>query len=160
MNHAEKYFNAERAECLFGLFLSAVSVGLSGYFFTIDKSFFRGLAWVFIVFAIIQFIVSIIIVIRSPKDIARVNQFLQTEKSRISSEEIPRMVTVLRNFVVYRYAEIVFIILGLVLYFFQSQDMWQGVGLGLIIQAGVLLVFDFFAEKRGKVYLSFLKTQI
>jgi len=40
--------------------------------------------------------------IRSPKDIIRVNEILKTDKLKISTEEIPRMKTVMSNFIIYR----------------------------------------------------------
>jgi hypothetical protein len=38
-----------------------------------------------------------------------------------------------------------------------SNDFWRGLGLGLAIMALLALTADFFAEKRGHVYLNGLK---
>jgi hypothetical protein len=66
---------------------------------------------------------------------------------------------VMQNFVIFRYVEIALIILGAVLmYFFRGHMFWNGLGLGLFIQSGIVLVLDFFAEQRGEIYLTFLKS--
>ena len=38
--------------------------------------------------------------------------------------------------------------------------MMKGLGIGLSIQSLLMLILDFFAEKRGHMYLDFLKEQI
>jgi hypothetical protein len=43
----------------------------------------------------------------------------------------------------------------------QSENLLlNGIGLGLFIQSSVVLLLDFFAERRGEVYLAYLKTII
>ena len=73
------------------------------------------------------------------------------------SFEIPRMHKVMQNFVIYRYAEIAMILLGILVYFvFAKFEFWSGLGLALFIQASILLILDYFAERRGFVYLKYL----
>ncbi len=79
MNQIEKYFNAEKYESL--LF---ISVG------------------------VLQIIVGTSLYFRSSKDIASVNKNVQTENSKIQTEEIPRMDAVMKNFVWYKWIEIAF----------------------------------------------------
>ena len=71
------------------------------------------------------------------------------------------METVMKNFVVYRYTEIAFILFGVALFFlFQKEPngkFWSGLGVGLFIMAVFALGTDYFAEKRGRVYLKGLK---
>ncbi len=79
----------------------------------------------------------------------------------IQKEEIPRMEGVMQNFVIFRYTEITLIILGIILmYGFRQNFLLNGIGLGLFIQSGIVLVLDFFAERRGEVYLTYLRTLI
>jgi hypothetical protein len=71
------------------------------------------------------------------------------------------MELVMKNFEMYRWVEISLLILGIVFFlFFQQQSIWKGVGLGLSIQAGFMLLLDFFAESRGSEYLDFLRTML
>ena len=95
---------------------------------------------------------------RTPDDIARVSKTLQSEPAKIATEEIPRMNTVMKNFVIYRWIEIALVAAGLLLLVFGHEDsLWRGVGIGLTFQAGLMLALDYFAESRGAQYLSFLK---
>ena len=65
---------------------------------------------------------------------------------------------VMTKFKLYRYAEIGLALLGLILFLAASPTgFWRGVGLGIIIQAGIMLLADSFAENRGHHYLEFLK---
>jgi hypothetical protein len=67
------------------------------------------------------------------------------------------MEKVIKNFVLYRYFEIVMIFSGLILmYSLPNCDFWRGFGSGLFMQCFILLSLDFFAEKRGHVYLNYL----
>ena len=105
--------------------------------------------------ALIQITVGTSVYFRSPKDILRVNQIVQIEKSKIQQEEIPRMEIVMKNFMIYRWIEILLLIVGFVLAFtFPTQTFWKGIGLA--IQAGFMLLLDYFAESRGAVYLDYL----
>jgi hypothetical protein len=44
--------------------------------------------------------------------------------------------------------------------YFQSSSFYKGFGLGLLIQAGFLLLLDYFAERRGAIYQEYLQTLI
>jgi hypothetical protein len=88
----------------------------------------------------------------------RIENFIQKEPLSIKSLEIPRMEKVMSNFVIFRYVEIAFIIFGIILMYSSLNDtFWRGIGLGLFIQASIVLCLDFFAERRGYMYLEYLK---
>ena len=61
-----------------------------------------------------------------------------------------------KNFVIYRYSEIVLLLAGIILFFYFKNDttktFWVGLGLALAIEAAVSLGTDYFAEARAKVY--------
>jgi hypothetical protein len=105
--------------------------------------------------------VGVTLIYRSPKDIIRVETYFSEKNEMIQKEEIPRMESVMRNFVIFRYTEITLIIVGIILmYGFRQNLLLNGIGLGLFIQSSVVLLLDFFAERRGEVYLAYLKTII
>jgi hypothetical protein len=160
MSPIEKYFNAEKYESLLFVFVGLAAIAGSIYFLIkIKHPFYTGMVFPLIGIALIQIIVGSTVYFRSPKDISRVNQIVQTNKSAINSEEIPRMQVVMKNFIVYRWIEIALIIIGIILYFyFQPQPLWKGIGLGLSIQSSFMLLLDYFAESRGKAYLLFLQS--
>lgn len=159
MNTIEKYFNAEKAESLLFILVGIAAIAVAVYFvLKLKQPFHNGMAVSLIAIALIQIIVGTSVYFRSPKDILRVNQIVQIEKSKIQQEEIPRMEIVMKNFVIYRWIEILLLIIGLVLAFtFSTQTFWKGIGLGLAIQSGFMLLLDYFAESRGAVYLDYLK---
>jgi hypothetical protein len=41
-----------------------------------------------------------------------------------------------------------------------NDTMWRGIGLGLFIQASIVLSLDFFAERRGHIYFVYLQELI
>lgn len=159
MEQVSKYFSAEKGESILFITVGLLSLILSIYFLIkLKQPLFSGLSYSFITIAFVELAIGISIYFRSPKDMIRVNQFIQTEIIKIRSEEIPRMETVLNNFVIYRWIEIGFVLVGIAMFlYFQPTTLWRGVGLGLSIQASLLLLLDFIAESRGKIYLEHLQ---
>ena len=160
MNPVIKYFNGERAESFLFLALGIVGVVISSYLFSLKvSSYWKGFAIPFIMVSVLEIIVGISLIYRSPKDIIRVEDYIKNEQIKIKTEEIPRMEKVMKNFVVYRYVEIALIFIGAILYFaFANSDFWRGLGLGLLIQASIVLTLDYFAERRGFIYLEYLNS--
>jgi multidrug transporter EmrE-like cation transporter len=160
MEQITKYFNAEKGESVIFVLVGIVAIILSTYFLIkLKQPFYTGMAYPLIVIALIQLTVGSSVYLRSPKDIERVNQIVQTDKSKIQTEEIPRMITVIKNFAIYKWVEIALILVGIIMFFyFQPATIWKGIGLGLFIQAGFMLLLDFYAESRGKTYLEYLQT--
>lgn len=153
-----EYFTAEQNESLLFLFVALFATAVSIYFlFQVKTDFTRGISYSLLAIASIQFVVCFTVYFRSPMDITRVQNYLDSEPAKISEVEIPRMKTVMKSFVLYRYIEIFCAIVGLGLFFyFPNGSVLKGIGLGLFVQAVLMLGFDFFAERRGKEYLEFL----
>jgi hypothetical protein len=158
MNPVIKYFNGEKAESYIFILIGVIAMALALYFFFgLKTSFWKGVAIPFIIVALLEFVVGYTIVTRSPGDTARAETFIKKEPQNIKTLEIPRMEKVMSNFVIFRYVEIALIILGIVLMYSSMNDtFWRGIGLGLFIQASIVLCLDFFAERRGHVYLEYL----
>lgn len=159
MNKTEKYFNAEKAESTLFILVGIIAIAVAVYFvLKLKQPFHNGMAISLFAVALIQITVGTSVYFRSPKDILRVNQIVQNEKYKIQKEEIPRMEVVMKNFVIYRWIEILLLIVGLVLVFTLSTHTFlKGIGLGLALQSGFMLLLDYFAESRGSVYLDYLK---
>jgi hypothetical protein len=159
MNPIIKYFNGEKNESYVFILIGILAFAMALYFiFVLKSSFWKGVAIPFIIVAMLEFVVGYTIVKRSHNDIERVETFVKNQAQNIKTEEIPRMDKVLSNFVIYRYVEIALIILGIVLMYSSMNDtFWRGIGLGLFIQASIVLCLDFFAERRGHIYMEYLK---
>lgn len=160
MNPIVKYFTGEKLESFLFLGLGLLGIALAVIFLSVTKtSFMKGIAIPFLLVSGLEIIVGLTLIYRSPKDIIRVETYLSEKTEMIQKEEIPRMEKVMRNFVIFRYTEITLIIIGVILMYCTRQNsLWNGIGVGLFIQSSTVLLLDFFAERRGEVYLAYLRT--
>ena len=153
INFVNTYFTEEKIESLFILIIGITSIILALIFLSIIKySFYKGLAFPLLIIGIIQLSVGSIIVKRSPKDIIRVEKIIKESPQKIGTEELPRMEKVIKNFRIYFWIEILFMLTGIIffIYFYSSkQTFWKGLGLGLLIQATLLLSLDLIAKDRA-----------
>jgi len=160
MNPIVKYFTGERLESFLFLGLGILGLAIAiSFLFILKTTFLKGVAIPFLLVSFLEIAVGVTLIYRSPKDIIRVETYFSEKNEMIQKEEIPRMESVMRNFVIFRYTEITLIIFGIILmYGFRQNLLLNGIGLGLFIQSSVVLLLDFFAERRGEVYLAYLRT--
>lgn len=158
MDPIVKYFTGEKAESYLFLFMGVVALTLAvGFLLGLKTAFWKGVAIPFLIVATLEMVVGYTIVRRSPKDIVRVENYYKSDPAKIIDQEIPRMEKVMSNFVLFRYLEITLIVLGIFLMYSTQKDTFlRGIGFGLFIQASIVLSLDFFAERRGKVYMDYL----
>lgn len=159
----EKYFIAEKQESLVFLFVGIGAVIAATLFFLVYKtSLLKGMAIPLAVFGLLFAIVGYTIYKRSDEDRKRNIYAYDMNPSDLKEKEIPRMQKVVRDFVVYRWAEVAVLVAGCVLFFLyrnnESRQLLVGVGIGCIIMGVFGLLTDAFAEKRGHVYLNGLKS--
>jgi hypothetical protein len=159
MKNIESYFNAEKQESLIFILIGFAGLIIATYFILkLTQPYFQGMSYPIIGIALIQLIVGSSVYFSSDKNIKRVNNLVENNVDLINTEEIPRMEKVMKNFVLYKTIEIVFIISAILLHFiFNDKPFLKGFGLGLLVQSGFMLLLDLFAEKRGKLYLEFLR---
>ena len=158
----EKYFFAEKAESLV-----FVCIGLAGllaaivFFFFIKQTFYKGMAIPFLLIGLMLGVVGYTVYRRSGEDIKRNVYAFDMNPGDLKEKEIPRMKTVMKNFVIYRWVEIVLLATGLFLFFYfrhaAGKEFLRGAGLGLAFMAFLALAADYFAEQRGKEYLGGLE---
>ncbi len=160
-----KYFIAEKQESLLFLIVGVVAVLLAvvcWFFIKSNPIFFKGAVIPLLAIGLIQMVVGYSVYSRTDKQKADIAYNIGMEPvNYVKQTELPRMKTVMKNFVIYRWVEIAFIITGLVLIFlFKSnpdKSFWYGFGIALAIQAIIMLGADYFAEKRGKLYVNELE---
>jgi hypothetical protein len=158
----EKYFNAEKNESLLFIIMGITAIVLALMFiFYVKANWSKGASIPLLLIGLMHLVVGTIIFNRSDKDRIRVVYALSMNPGEIARKEIPRMELVNKNFVTYRYTEIVLLLIGLGLVFFfktrPDKRFWVGVGVALAIEAAVSLGADFFAEKRAATYTHQLK---
>ncbi|MGE5108710.1 MAG: hypothetical protein ACM3H8_14295 [Sphingobacteriales bacterium] len=155
-----KYFISEKQESLLFLIIGIIAIILSVIFFFFIKnnpSFYKGAAIPLLVIGLIQSIVGYTVYARSDKQRINVAYKIGMEPAGfIKGEELPRMQTVNKNFVIYRYIEVVLLLAGLALLFFfrvnPDKAFWYGLGVTLTIQSALMLGADYFAEQRALNY--------
>jgi membrane protein implicated in regulation of membrane protease activity len=153
----EKYFVAEKGESLFFLMIGVGAILLSVWFFAFLKTnFYKGAAIPLVVIGLLQIVVGYTVYARSDEQrISNVYAY-SMDPDKLKNTELPRMKTVNRNFVIYRWTEIGFLLTGVVLIFLCRTDpaksFWFGLGIALALQAATLLVADRFAEQRALFY--------
>lgn len=158
----EKYFNAEKAESLLFLGIGVAGIILALVFwFALKTPFYKGAAVPLVLVGLLLGVVGYTVYKRSDDDRIRNVYAYDMNPDELKEKEIPRMETVMKSFVLYRYTEIFLAVLGIGLFFYfrtnMDQQFWAGVGIGLFAMAVLALGADYFAEKRGHVYLNHLK---
>lgn len=161
----EKYFNAEKQESLLFLIIGiAAIITAIIFFFVLKKDIFKGAALPLLLIGIIQTVVGYAVYARSDSDRVRIVYAYDMSPGDLKQKEIPRMKTVNRNFVIYRWTEIALAIAGIVciLLFKNNIDksFWYGLGITLLLQSLIMLAADYFAEKRALQYTKGLESFI
>jgi hypothetical protein len=161
----ESYFVGEKQESLFFLLVGIIAVGLAIYLFFIHKGpLQKGIAIPLLLIGIIQIIVGYTVWARSDRQRIDMVYAFDMNPTAIEQQEIPRMEKVMQDFKMYRTVEIILLVvaIGLVVFFREKADhrFWLGVGLGLAVQAALMLGADYFAALRGKTYLNHMQQWI
>ncbi len=158
MNPVVKYFTEEKTGSALFAIVGVIALAIALYlFFGLKTSFTKGVAIPVVLVAMLELAGGVSIFLRSPNDITRVERFVKNEPQSIGTIELPRMKAVMRNFVIYRNVEIVLIALSIFLMFTSAtSNFCEGVGMGLLIQTTLVLCLDYFAERRGQIYIDYL----
>ena len=90
--------------------------------------------------------------------VAALQTQLAADRTTMIASERPRMEKVQRNFVIIEAVWVVMIIIGALIGWRMKENVTvSGIALAFVINAGVLLVFDVVAERRGATYLAQLR---
>jgi hypothetical protein len=159
MDFVSQYFSEEKAGSILFAIVGVIALAIALYlFFGLKNSFARGFAIPLALVAVLELAGGATIFLRTPKDIARVASFIKNEPYHIGTIEIPRMKTVMRNFIIYRNVEMALIVISIFLLITTpAGSFWKGVATGLFMQATLVLFLDSFAERRGYTYLKHLE---
>ncbi|MGH8453139.1 MAG: hypothetical protein ACRES4_01445 [Nevskiales bacterium] len=152
------YFSAEKQESLLFIVWGAAAILISLWLFKTGSSY-RGMAYPLVAVALIHLTVGGSVYLRTDTQVATLQRQMQDAPSQFRVEESQRMQVVMRNFKIYKTLEIVLLAAGLLMTFgFRNSDALYAAGIGLIIQAGITLVLDLFAERRGEQYLAAIQS--
>jgi hypothetical protein len=153
----ERYFMAEKQESLVFVIIGIAAVlAAIAFYFLLKSSFFKGALIPLFFVGLIELVVGYTVYKRSDGDRIRNVYAYDMNPAELKMKEIPRMEKVNRNFVIYRWIELTLLVAGLILSMVYGQNpgrsFWYGFGIALSLQAGIMLVADYYAEKRALEY--------
>jgi len=153
-----RYFSEEKAESWLFILVGVVALGASVWLLRTGSSY-RGMAYPLIAVGLIQIVVGSSVAFRTDAQVAALTAQLASSPSAFQLAEVPRMEVVMRNFALYKGIELALLLVGVALtYAFRQKELVYGIGVGLVMQASLMLVLDLFAERRGDEYLSAIRT--
>lgn len=155
------YFKSEQVESLLLLAIGMITMTEAFYFLwgPAFSPFYKGVALPLLWVGLAEVGFGASIYFRSLVDVRKVEGYFNEQSDKLKLEELPRMKKLMRNYVLYRWFEAIMASIGVFLIIFMNStsDYWMGIGTGLWFQGGVMLVSDFFAERRGAVYITELE---
>lgn len=153
------YFKAQKKDSIYFMALGFVSLALAIFFLSKANAYFNGMAYVLLASGFVELISGMTVYARCEMDRISVSYFIQKDFELIQQREIPRMELLIKEYAIFWKAEVGCIVLGLVLWMLCGpMSLGKGIGLALIVQALVLLVFDYMSLQRGANYLNFLQS--
>ena len=150
------YFTAEKQGGLLLIALAVASLALAGYLFA-TKSLFSAMAWPVLVLGGIELVIGISVASRADAQIAEIGAGLQATRTVTITTEVERMARVNGTFALIKKVEIALIALSVLFLIVQPAPATLGaMGLGILLQSTILLVFDTFAHHRAIRYVEWL----
>ncbi len=161
----EQYFSAEKQGSLFFLVVGIVAVIAALIFFFVMKTpFYKGVAIPMIVAGLIAGAIGFAIYKRSDADRIRNVYAYDLNPSELKQKEYPRMQKVMKSFSVIIILEVVFLAVGICLFFYfrnnEARQFWSGMGMGLFVMVVAALLLDIAAQRRAAVYTQALESFI
>jgi hypothetical protein len=150
-----RYFAGETAEAWAFGGLGVLSVGAGGGLLLGGRDVTRGASVPLFAVGVIQLALAIGLWVRTPPQVAGFEAQLTAAPQAWREEETKRMEGVMRGFAIYKAAEVGLFFGGLALSGaggVSQSDFALGAGFALAAEALVMLILDFYAEGRGRLY--------
>jgi uncharacterized membrane protein HdeD (DUF308 family) len=162
---AEAYFNGEKQESIIFITIGVLAILVALLlFFYIKHQWGKGAAWPLLLIGILQLVVGYTVYTRSDAQRKDIVYKMDMNKDSLIREELPRMEKVMKNFSIYRYIEVGLFVAGIAMFFYfrnqQDKQLWMGLFAALALQAGLMLIADGVAERRGHRYLEGIKVYL
>jgi hypothetical protein len=148
-----RYFAGERVESALFLLSATAAGALSAWLFAVGSPY-RAMAWPLLLIGLVQLVVGTTIFLRTPGQAARLAERLHSSPSAYKTEETTRLRRRQRRFVLYKRIEIGLLAVGLAFASIEGYGRTlYAVGMGLMLEAGLMLALSLVAERRGQRYL-------
>lgn len=154
------YFAAERVGgfVLVGLAMAAFAIAATLWR---RRSGYKAMLWPLVAIGLIEFAVGFGVAYRAPAQVEALAAALAKSPAAAARAESARMAKVNSGFATLKVVEVTLLVVGLALVLLCPRPgTWSAVGLGLALQATLLLVFDFVAHKRAVAYSEWLRTMV
>lgn len=153
----EQYFLAEKNASLVFLVAGVIGIVMSIILLLLLKtSFYKGMALVCCVFGLTQLIVGYNIYRKADRQRVDIVYAYDLNPDKIGNTELPRVTKALAGIRSIMIAELLAFVIGMILLLtFRAsagKEIWLGVGLALIIQGTMALIFDIRAYRRTQNY--------
>lgn len=154
------YFQLEQSGMIYlfsvGCFSLLVSLGL----FKFGGEIQRPSAWLFVVAAVVQLIVSVAVYLRSASKTDSLLAMWHENPDEMVLQELTRVSAVLERFTYIKGLEVLLVVISLVLLVrLKSNKAWRLFFAGLLLQMMAMFCVDYLAEYRANVYFESLKLQ-
>jgi hypothetical protein len=147
------YFQAEKQESAVFVVMGLASV-IAAIWTWRRRPRYRAIAYPLVAIALIQLAVGGSVFARTDAQSAALVERRRLAPGLFRAEEGVRMARVMANFQVYKTIEIAILGAGVGLVIaFRKRPALAAMGVGCLIQGGSMLVFDLFAEARGRTYV-------
>jgi hypothetical protein len=153
------YFQSEKTGGQTALAIGILSCTVAGgIFLSAGAPFYTGLAIPLVLFGIVEVMVGASLTRRSDLQAMDLEKLLAESPAEFKETESSRMTGVMKRFNMFKKAEMACAALGLALILANREaGFLKGLGAGLLAQGLTLLVFDWFAARRGEAYLRYVK---
>jgi hypothetical protein len=152
-----RYFEGEKLAASLALLLGVLSLGFAVWLYR-SASPFRAMLIPLGLVGLVQIGIGVGLHVRTPGQVAALESGMTSDRPTTRNKELERMQKVMQSFKLIKAAEVALLVVALVLVFvLESRPVAVGIGMGLLVEAAVMLAFDVFAEHRGEVYLAFLQ---
>lgn len=152
-----KYFRAEKEWSLYILIVAGVLIILSAVLWWSGNRF-RGAAIPLTAIALIEVIAGATVYLRTDAQIDTLTGQYYIDKEAFAVGETARMEKVMSGFQIFKIIEIALLVVGAgMIIIYRARPFVVSAGVGLIIQAGILLGFDLIASQRAQIYLDMLR---
>jgi hypothetical protein len=158
MDPLASYFDGEKQGALWCVGLGCAAAMLAAWLWRAHHPF-RAMAAPLALIALAQLALGAGLWARTDGQVAELRAGLVAEPGPARERELGRMERVNANFKWIEIVEAALIALGVGLALtMRARPTLMAVGMGLVLQASVMLVFDLFAERRADVYTTWLRT--
>ena len=147
------YFRAEKQESAVFVVMGLLAIAVAMAVWR-RRPRHRAIAYPLVAIALIQLLVGGTVWARTDGQVAALVQQRGIDPAGFRASEVARMAQVMASFQVYKAIEIAMVLAGaLLVVFARKRPAFVAIGLGCLLQGSAMLVFDLFAEARGRAYV-------